>query len=117
MSSSWTDPQYYEQWSKLQELVDNGYINEDANSLELYQGIQLMETGKAAMTINTTASLPAAQEKLGENLGYFVMPVYGTGSMAGIPITDTQGFGIPTDAEGPGRRRRSSSSSCTARSA
>ena len=39
MSSSWTDPQYYEQWSKLQELVENGYINEDANSLELYQGI------------------------------------------------------------------------------
>ena len=46
----WTDPQYYEQWSKLQELVENGFINEDANSLELYQGIQLMETGKAAMT-------------------------------------------------------------------
>ena len=97
----WTTPQYYEQWSKLQELVENGFINEDANSLELYQGIQLMETGKAAMTINTTASLPAAQEKLGENLGYFVMPVYGTGAMAGIPITDTQGYGIPTDAKDP----------------
>ena len=29
------------------------------------------------------------------------MPVYGTGAMAGIPITDTQGFGIPTDAKDP----------------
>jgi ABC-type glycerol-3-phosphate transport system substrate-binding protein len=97
----WTTPEYYEQWTKLRELVDNGFINEDANSLELYQGIQLMETGKAAMTLNTTAALPAAQEKLGENLGYFVMPVYGTGAMAGIPITDTQGFGIPTEAKDP----------------
>ena len=35
----------------------------------------------------------------------------------GIPITDTQGFGIPTDAEGSRPHRRSSSSSCTARSA
>ena len=30
-----------------------------------------------------------------------VMPTYGTGSMAGIPITDTQGFCIPTDAKNP----------------
>ena len=29
------------------------------------------------------------------------MPTYGTGSMAGIPITDTQGFCIPTDAKNP----------------
>ena len=31
-----------------------------------------------------------------KNLGYMVMPKFGHGKMAGIPVTDTQGFGIPT---------------------
>ena len=53
------------------------------------------------MTINTTAALPAAQEILGDRLGYMVLPTFGTGSMAGIPITDTQGFCIPTKAKDP----------------
>lgn len=98
---SWEEPAYQEQWVKLQELRDAGFLNDDILSLDLYQGIQLTETGKAAMTINTTAALPAAQEVLGESLGYMIMPTYGTGGMAGIPITDTQGFAIPTDAKDP----------------
>lgn len=95
----WNDPKYHEHWVRLQELYDNGFINDDINSLDLYQGIQLVETGKAGMTINTTAALPAAQTALGDKLGYFVMPTFGTGALAGIPITDTQGFGIPTKAK------------------
>ncbi len=98
---SWTEQPYYEQWSKLQEMVDNGYINEDANSLDLYQGTQLMETGKAAMTLNTTAALPNAQAVLGDRLGYMIMPQYGSANMSGLPITDTQGYGIPAKAQYP----------------
>jgi ABC-type glycerol-3-phosphate transport system substrate-binding protein len=95
----WREPQYHEHWVKLRELRDNGYINEDANSLELYQGLQLFDTGKAAMCINTTPALPNSQEQLGADVvGYMVMPTFGTGAMAGKPITDTQGFGIPEDA-------------------
>ena len=74
-------------------------------SLELYQGIQLFDTGKACDGFNTTPALPNSQKKLGEdNVGYFVMPTFGTGAMAGIPITDTQGFGIPTKAKDPETR-------------
>jgi raffinose/stachyose/melibiose transport system substrate-binding protein len=94
----WRDPKYHEHWVKLQELKDKGFINDDINSLSLYQGIQLVETEKAAMCINTTAALPNAEKALGDALGYFIMPTFGTGKMAGIPITDTQGFGIPTKA-------------------
>jgi ABC-type glycerol-3-phosphate transport system substrate-binding protein len=98
----WREPQYHEHWVKLQELRDNGFINDDINSLVLYQGTGLVDTGKAAMTINTTAALPAAQETLGaDNVGYMIFPTFGTGSMAGIPITDTQGYCIPTDANDP----------------
>jgi ABC-type glycerol-3-phosphate transport system substrate-binding protein len=96
---SWEDPKYHEHWVKLQELKDNGFINDDINSLELYQGIQLTLTGKSAMSIDTTADLPNAQKELGENTGYMILPTFGSGSLAGIPITDTQGFGIPTKAK------------------
>jgi ABC-type glycerol-3-phosphate transport system substrate-binding protein len=96
---SWEDPKYHEHWVRLQELHDKGFINDDINSLELYQGIQLTFTGKSAMSIDTTADLPNAVKELGDRAGYFVLPTFGSGSLAGIPITDTQGFGIPTKAK------------------
>jgi len=96
----WEDPKYHEHWIKLQELKDKGYFNDDISSLELYQGIQLFDTGKAAMCINTTPALPNSQKQLGaDKLGFMSLPTFGTGAMAGKPITDTQGFGIPSKAE------------------
>ena len=93
----WHNPRYYEHWSRLEELKKKGYFNNDINSLQLYQGIQLFDTGKASMCFNTTPAIPNSQKQLGaKNVGYFVMPRFGHGKMAGIPITDTQGFGIPT---------------------
>jgi ABC-type glycerol-3-phosphate transport system substrate-binding protein len=97
---SWEDPKYHEHWIKLQELKDKGYFNDDVSSLDLYQGIQLFDTGKSAMCINTTPALPNSQKQLGaEKLGFMNLPTFGTGAMAGKPITDTQGFGIPSKAE------------------
>jgi multiple sugar transport system substrate-binding protein len=96
---NWEEPKYHEHWVKLQELKDKGYMNDDVSSLDLYQGIQLFDTGKSAMCINTTPALPNSQKQLGaEKLGYMIMPTFGTGAMAGKPITDTQGFGIPSKA-------------------
>ena len=98
----WNDPKYHEHWSKLEEIKKNGWINDDATSLELYQGIELFDNGKSAMCFNTTPAIPNSQSKIGaDNLGYIVMPTFGTGSMAGVPILDTQGFGIPTKAKDP----------------
>ena len=96
----WRDPKYHEHWQKLEELKQAGYINDDVNSLQLYQGIQLYQTEKAAMCLDTTPDIPNCQKQLGaDKVGYFVMPVFGQGSMAGKPITDTQGFGIPDKGE------------------
>ena len=96
----WRDPKYHEHWVKLEELKKAGYFNDDIVSLELYQGIQLYDTGKAAMCFNTTPAIPNSQKQLGnEKVGYMVMPTFGQGSMAGTPITDTQGFGIPAKAK------------------
>jgi len=93
----WRNERYYEHWSRLEDLYKKGYFNDDVNSLELYQGIQLFDTGKASMCFNTTPAIPNSQKQIGtKNLGYMVMPRFGHGKMAGIPVTDTQGFGIPT---------------------
>ncbi|HZP82192.1 MAG TPA: extracellular solute-binding protein [Chthonomonadaceae bacterium] len=98
----WREPKYHEPWIKLEELKQRGFLNDDIGSLELYQGTQLYDTGKAAMCLQSTAALPHSQESLGrEKVGYMVMPVFGTGKMAGIPILDAQGYGIPSRAKNP----------------
>ena len=43
-----------------------GVLNDDVNSLDLYRGIQLYNTGKASMALNNTAALPDSQKKLGD---------------------------------------------------
>jgi ABC-type glycerol-3-phosphate transport system substrate-binding protein len=96
----WRDPKYHEHWVRLQELQDNGFINDDVNSLAYLQGIELLNTGQAAITQNVSPGLTANQEALGEDVvGFMIMPVFGTGAMAGIPIVDTQGFGIAAESD------------------
>ena len=90
-------PKYHEHWDKLEELKKTGFFNDDVASQELYQGIQLFDTGKASMCFNTGPALPNSQKKLGaDKVGFMVMPVFGRGSLAGMPISDSQGFGIPS---------------------
>jgi ABC-type glycerol-3-phosphate transport system substrate-binding protein len=62
----WRSPKYHAHWVKLQELYDQKFWNDDVNSLDLYRGIQLYNTGKASMALNNSAALPDSQKKLGE---------------------------------------------------
>jgi raffinose/stachyose/melibiose transport system substrate-binding protein len=92
----WREPRYHEMWTKLAELKSKGYFNDDVTSKELYQGIQLYDTGKASMCFNTTPSLPNSQKQLGaDTVGFMKLPTFGTGALADKYIRDTQGFGIP----------------------
>jgi raffinose/stachyose/melibiose transport system substrate-binding protein len=96
----WREPKYHEHWTRLEELHKAGFINDDINSLELYQGIQLMDTNKLAITTSVSTLLPASQKALGEDgVGFMVMPVFGKGELAGKPLLDSQGFGIPKKAK------------------
>jgi raffinose/stachyose/melibiose transport system substrate-binding protein len=97
----WRSPKYHEHWIKLQDLYDAKYWNDDVNSLDLYRGIQLYNTGKASMALNNSAALPDSQKKLGKNAGFMKLPTFGNGKMAPYAIVDTQGFGIPTKAKDP----------------
>ncbi|MCL4876122.1 MAG: extracellular solute-binding protein [Anaerolineae bacterium] len=93
------EPKYHEFWTKLEELVSLGFINEEMSSLELYPGIDLVVTGQLAMGESIGSRVPADNAALNGNLGVMVMPVYGTGALAGKPILDVQGLGISSQSD------------------
>lgn len=98
----WREPRYHEHWVRLEELYRNRFFNDDITQLTLYEGTSMFDAGRAGLTLNTTASLPRSQAQLGaNNVGFMVMPVFGQGKMAGQPIVDAQGYGIPTQAKNP----------------
>ena len=98
--SKWTDPKWYDFWTRLETMVKSGYFNEDANSLEHYQGVELFFTGKAAMSL-AAGSLVAVAEKYqgAENVGVMKFPTFGSGKLASLPIIDIQGIMISSKSK------------------
>lgn len=92
------DPKYYAFWARLEEMVKAGFMNEDMLSIDLFTAINKVVTGEIAATQNVGAVIPSHIAQIGDRVGTMVMPVYGEGALAGIPITDSQGFGIPSAA-------------------
>jgi len=91
----WREPRYHEHWTRLKELWDAGFINDDINSIDLYPGIDLFGTGNGAMTAIVAPILNSQADMLGrEKVGLMTFPVFGVGQMAGKPISDGQGIGI-----------------------
>ena len=95
------DPKYHEHWVRLEELKTRGFLNVDMSSLELYPGIDLVAAGKLAIGQSIGTRLPADLKTANGQIGVMVMPVYGTGKLAGVPLLDVQGLGISTNAEDP----------------
>jgi multiple sugar transport system substrate-binding protein len=93
------DPQYYAFWSHLEEMVANGYLNEDMLSVDYFTGIGKVVTGEIAATENVGPVVPSHIEQIGDRVGLMVMPTYGEGAMAGKAISDFQGWGIPSATE------------------
>ena len=97
---SWQDPRWHEHWVVLEEAIRSGYFNEDANSLELYPGINLIKTGDAAMVQTILTLIPDIESYLGaENVGIMPMPKFGRGKLAGKPVVDVQGVGISSQSK------------------
>ena len=96
----WENPRYHEHWTVLEQLIKAGYFNDDANSLELYPGIELVHAGKAAMAASIGTLVPAAEKDAGrENIGVMKYPTFGRGKLADLPIIDVQGVGISSQSE------------------
>lgn len=92
------EPKYHEFWVRLEELVNLGFINDDMSSLELYPGIDKIVSGQLAMGESIGTRVPADNAALNGRLGVMVMPVFGTGALAGKPILDSQGLGISSQS-------------------
>jgi raffinose/stachyose/melibiose transport system substrate-binding protein len=96
----WDAPRYYGHWTRLKELWDKGYINRDVNSVDLYQGQEMLSNGEAAFTIAVGSIVPSIQEALGaENVGYMKTPKFGVGKLADKYVIDVQGIGMAEDVE------------------
>ncbi len=95
----WNEPRYHEHWGKLAEMWQAGYINDDMLSIDLYPGIDLFGAGKGAMT-SVVVPLAGKQAEMlgGEKVGAMVFPASGAGKMNGLPIADSQGFGISSQS-------------------
>lgn len=98
----WREPRYHDHWVRLEELRRHGLFNADIFDIGMYDALRLFEAGQAGFCLNITAGLPHAQSQLGVgNVGFMVMPVFGQGKLAGQPVIDKQGFGIPARAADP----------------
>lgn len=93
--AKYTDPKYSEWWYKLAELRDNGYINDDYNSIEFYQGQDMFANEKSAMTLTVSSGAVEFVKTLGEDVvGITSFPVWGSGDYAGTLQVSSQTVGI-----------------------
>lgn len=95
------DPRYHEHWVRLAELRDAGFLNPDISSVELYPGIDRIVAGEVAMGQSIGTRLPADSAASGGRIGCMTLPTFGTGALAGQPIVDVQGLGIPAGGASP----------------
>lgn len=99
-NESFTDKKYAEWLYKIEELKNAGYINEDILSLDLYQGQQTIESGKAAMTLHTQAYAVSLEKSLGtDKIGFARAPVFGNGKFADSIASPSQVYVIPKSAK------------------
>jgi len=90
-----TDPEFAEWWSKLQEMIDHKCWNDDIGSQELYQAQQTWVDGKSAMTISAGTEVGNFVKKVGvDKVGVMAMPAYGDGIGAGKLGSTSQTLGI-----------------------
>jgi ABC-type glycerol-3-phosphate transport system substrate-binding protein len=95
------EPRYHQHWVKLAELRDAGFLNRDIASLELYPGIDLCVNGQLGMCSSIGTRLPADAAATGGRIGCMVLPVFGQGKLAGMPVLDVQGLGISALSPNP----------------
>jgi ABC-type glycerol-3-phosphate transport system substrate-binding protein len=95
------EPKYHEHWVRLEELKKAGFLNPEMSSTELYPGIDLVVAGKVGAGLSIGSRLPADSKATNGRVGTMVMPVYGKGKLAGVPIFDSQGLGISAKAKNP----------------
>lgn len=77
-------PMYTEWVSRVQELVNGGFFNDDVQSINLYQGQNLFTARKAAIVTSVQPQITSFYRTMGGNdsVGVMRSPAFGTGKFA-----------------------------------
>lgn len=77
--AKWTDTIYSDWWKDLEQLIP--YMNEDAASIDILQGIDLFGLGDTAFTYYAYGGIQPLYDILGDDLGLMSFPRIGEGSV------------------------------------
>jgi multiple sugar transport system substrate-binding protein len=100
--AKFTDPEFAEWWSRLNELKEAGCWNEDINSLDYQQGQDMFVQGKAAMIFGNDTFLKGWADTIGwENMAVMMVPKYADKQLADTYVTTAQGWGITSWSKYP----------------
>jgi raffinose/stachyose/melibiose transport system substrate-binding protein len=92
---SFTDPQHAKWFTALEQMIEADCFNEDANSLDLYQGWEAFGRGEAAMLLANDGYLSVAIDLLGEDkVDIMRMPQFDNGPLVEGMCAFSQGLGI-----------------------
>ncbi len=97
----WREARYSEPWRLLAEARTAGLLDGDALPLTLWDGLVRFNEGRSAFTLASGPMLARCRDALGEAATVLTAPRAGTGRLAGLPIVDTQGIGIPASSSHP----------------
>jgi len=80
----YSGPLYTEWVTRLQQLIQAGYFNNDVLSINLYQGQNLFPTNKAAIVTSVQPQITSFYRTMGGNstVGVMRAPAFGTGKFA-----------------------------------
>jgi ABC-type glycerol-3-phosphate transport system substrate-binding protein len=98
----WREARYRAAWDLLAEARRNGFFDEEALPLTLWQGLDRFGEGQSAFTLASGPMLASCRRALGEAATAFVAPRSGSGRLAGLPVVDTQGIGVSAASREPG---------------
>jgi raffinose/stachyose/melibiose transport system substrate-binding protein len=100
--AKFTDPNFAEWWSRLNELKEAGCWNKDINSLDYQQGQDMFVQGKAAMIFGNDTFLKGWADTIGwENMAVMMVPKYADKKLANTYVTTAQGWGITSWSKHP----------------
>ena len=97
-----TDTKFSKWWYDVEDMLKKGYFNDDAMSLEINNGWELVNQGKAAMTVPTETVVPSWIEMVGEDtIGVAKFPAIGDGALANAYCMEVNGHGITKWSKNP----------------
>ena len=96
----YSDPKYSEWLGRVKELSDRGFVNNDIQSLDFYQGQQLLESEDAAITFHTNGYAATLEKSMGaDTIGFTLPPINGKGKLANTVVACGQSYTIPKSAK------------------